>query len=376
MRPDDRRRHHFVETVQLIDPQFEAVAPHRCRILRQVEQPHADLVFFRGAGERAIEHEVQFVLPQHVVAQRDAPSRRFSATGAITSNQRNLASAAAISWLSDSATPSSRGERAARNGSTPTRRRLRIGAGATVLAACARAQAPRPAGPCLRAPKSCEWLRIARTSRAKARHPASLQRVAAARELAQGLRPLAHIAKCAHQDSRGALVRRIECDQAAGNIGARIAQSVCSPWASLSSASSSWRVFRYIGSALPAATIQTRRLRCRVLRAARRSNGSQACCAACSSFRARVSRAHRSSTGWCRAISFPGWKRSVLRQAARRQPSVRGTLAGSWHGFESREPGPRASRRGGYAEYVYRRRGRGSPKSRALFCRGGEYRPR
>ena len=37
---------------------------------------------------------------------------------------------AAISWLIESATPSSRGERVARNGSTPTRKRLRF-AGAT-----------------------------------------------------------------------------------------------------------------------------------------------------------------------------------------------------------------------------------------------------
>ena len=98
---------------------------------RQIEQADTDLVFLAVARQRAVDHIVELVRPQAIIA-RESGARWRGASAPSARSRRTSGSARApapISWLSDSARLSLPSGPVARNGSTPTRSRLRFGSG-------------------------------------------------------------------------------------------------------------------------------------------------------------------------------------------------------------------------------------------------------
>ena len=227
--------------MQLADRQAEAVAPHRPCIMGEIEQPHVDLIVLAVAGQRAIDHVVELLARSRSSRDETAGGRRISDTGAITSNQRKRASAAAISWLSEKREVllvRSSGWRG-----TAARRRAGDcgpgGRGGTCRlarrAAAARRRARLAARTC--ADRLVERVGLGGRLDVERR----LQRLAAARIFAQRLRALAHVGERPHQHARGALVGRHRSRSGGGrSIGdARSRRRIPMRLRSLSSASSS-----------------------------------------------------------------------------------------------------------------------------------------
>ena len=217
------------------------------RIARQIEQAHADLVYarHRSTARRRPRSRARSCRSRSSSANDAAPAAASAPSARSRRTSGSARAPAAISWLSENASRSSCGVLLARNGSTPTRRRLRLAPAGCGLAARLPASARGSAvatSPSPRGPKTCGSPHTAHASRATARRRApslSASRQRAYSRSACARSPMSASARIRMRDAPSCVGSNTIRRRA---MSARsLASACCGSLACLSSASSSAR---------------------------------------------------------------------------------------------------------------------------------------